>query len=251
MGDETQGERRLSQDTVLQALGRSSKGYFSTPADGNCAPLAIDQTILSQSTYRHAHSSLRSKLVLAKAQRQLPHSRRNIEMAFHNNNDLTRLLSDDFCVASLGRTPNGLCGNTGLPNDGTNWKIVASQYGKCFDPDGMGIRGGMWYDEPAIRATAVTLQRSIVVVPPTAPVYFYPKQLGTYRLQGTQQSFDASTEASIVCLDRNGPFIPEEAFSTDTIVICHNGSNHFWCTELSKNRPSKEQCPLPVYDLVL
>jgi hypothetical protein len=147
-----------------------------------------------------------------------------------------------------------------LRNDGNNWKIVASQYGKRYaQPDRKNERG-MWLDEPAVRALAIVLQRDILVVPSTAPIMYYPKQLRNYRMLGTNHTFDGSTEASIVCLDDTGEiFIPAIAFNSDTIVVCHNNSTtqgHFWCTQPVDQHDSMDwshyqrTCPLRVRTLV-
>lgn len=118
----------------------------------------------------------------------------------------------------------------------------------------------MWLDEPAVRALAIVLQCDIFVIPPIAPITYYPKQLGIYGVLGTTQTFDLSTEPSIGCLDTSGnTFIPDSIFNNDSVVICHNHSvkqGHFWCTQSIDNNATSDwiryklTCPLPVRTLV-
>lgn len=242
----------LSQDTVLKALGRVAYGYHSTPDDGNCAPLAIDQTVFCTTVYQRVCAQLRSRLALCAARRQLKTSRQRVEQIIRSNIHLQRLLPDERCAAILLRTPNGYGDVDNLPNNGENWKIIASQYGQIFGVNDKGKTIGMWYDEPAIRATAIALQKNIVVVPPTSPVYFYPKDIGPFRLEGTSQEFKTDQEPSIVCMTSNAsPFLPSQALLPDTIVICHNGSNHFWYTDLSTDEHPTAYVHLPVIDLLI
>ena len=133
----------------------------------------------------------------------------------------------------------------------SKFQIVTDLYAKPY------ANGGIWLDEPAVRALAVTSATNILVIPPNGAIFAYPKDLGIYHIVGTDCTFN-DFEASIYCVDHNSQyFMPSLAFDNDTIVICHNGSNHFWATKLSSERQHadwarlRSACPIPVHELAL
>lgn len=196
------------------------------------------------------------RITFADSQLLCPTLRQSISDAFHSDDlpDLRSLLTDQRCRQAL-EHPAAVVRSTRLmrnhPNK-SNFQLLTDMYAKPY------ANGGIWLDEPAIRALAVSSGTNIIVIPPDGPVYVYPKSLGIYHIVGTDRTFTSSTEASIYCIDHNNQdFLPSLAFDHTTIAICYNGSNHFWATQLSTKGESadwsilRSACPLPIYDLVL
>ena len=244
-----QGLTRSTQAPTLAWIGRTSRGPNATPGDGDCAVVAIQQSRL----YAEDLTQLDDD-VLAESQRLCPTTRQSIYDAFHSDDlqGLRALLPDHRCIQTLAHSASqGRGSRVRRQRNRSDFQKVTDLYAKPY------ANGGIWLDEPALRALAVTLGTNILVIPPCGAIYFYPKYLGIYHIVGTDHTYDSS-EASVYCVDHNNlDFVPSIAFDDATIVICYNGTNHFWCTELTsiKQPADWEQlqsaCPIPVHDLAL
>lgn len=96
---------------------------------------------------------------------------------------------------------------------------------------------------------------NIIVVPPQGSLNVYPCQPGDYYIVGTDFTYP-KIDPVITCIDYDArDFVPSFAFSNDTIILCHNGTNHFWSTAMSSTRSPEDwdrlrrACPLPVHDV--
>jgi hypothetical protein len=164
------------------------------------------------------------------------------------------MLPDDECERIARLTPYAHL-DWQLPDGGLNWREVARKLGS---PANGG--DGMWLNEQGLRALAIALQTHILVLPPAGTLSLYPKMPARH---GWAEDTRTRTDDPIQlqCAARHGlRFLPDVAFSRDTIVICYNGTNHFWCTALDPPlgqsvdeflRACRAACPLPVHHLVL
>ena len=249
------GGNVISQEQTLELLGRTTGGYFDTDPDGDCAVVASIQTKLYNAQAidgRQRNATAVKREALARC----AHVRRLIEQAFCNNTgDIQQLLPDRRCAAYLRDTVNAHVNET-LPDDGSNWRVLASLYGRNRRD------GGVWLNEPAIRALAIVLMSDIVVVSMAGPVTVFPKHGGLYHIVGTNQHYDTDTDANYFCSTRRGGvFIPATAFDPSTIVICHDSNglrqgSHFWCTRFTADVKNvgdlallRTTCSLPVKDV--
>jgi hypothetical protein len=253
---ETTGTPRLAQTDVLTWLGRASCGYSSTEPDGECAVVAPEQTRLMSDAV--ADGVLMSvEAARERAERSCDLLRRHIRDQFfastYDGTVLRSFLTDERCTAALNHPANAHVDRTSLPGRGNNWRAFAELYAR------QRRRGGIWLDEPALRAYAVHLGRDIVVVSRSGAIVVYPRHLLVYHLVGTDRTYDLS-EPSIVCVDtEHRDYIPGLAFDPTTIVICYNGKDHFWCSELTAAGRAQNSaahwaalraaCPVPVHDL--
>ena len=232
-----------TSDSVLSSIGRVSCGYHSTKPDGECGVTSVLQTLLL-TQFDLVGEPITVESAFAQADAAGPQARQRIEAAFNSNDrtgDRLRQLLPDAKVADyLQHHYNSHVSNIKLPDGGMNWKVMASLYGKPRMDD------GIWLNEVALRAYAVLLKRNILVVPTSGCIFFYPKETGTYLRPDTGRVERTDLYPCIYCVG----FIPECAFSPDTIVICHNMENHFWCTRMSPSSPDwnhlKFVSPLPI-----
>lgn len=179
--------------------------------------------------------------------------RRLLQQVFVNNVEgIQSFLPDSRCTQYLRDTINAHVRVT-LPGGGDNWRVIAELYGKTRR------NGGIWLNEPAIRALAIVLQADIVVISMVGPVIVYPKSGGFYQIAGSTNRIDITTDTSYFCRSRTDAlFLPATIFNPTTIVICHDANgltrgSHFWCTQFNVTINTeadlarlRDVCPVPV-----
>lgn len=84
---------------MLEWMGRVTRVSTSTPGDGDCGPVAFQQTRqyyqeTSQRQHRHAD-------ILASSQSLCATTRRKIHDAFYTNSSLRTFLTDEKCADAL------------------------------------------------------------------------------------------------------------------------------------------------------
>lgn len=94
-----QGNARPTRRNFLAWIGRVARTSESTPGDGDCAAVAVQQTRLYN--LEAANPTQSHKDILADSQRLCTQTRQSIHDEFHSNDCLRSFLSDDICASAL------------------------------------------------------------------------------------------------------------------------------------------------------
>jgi hypothetical protein len=233
----TAGEKEIDREGYLVLLQRYSLLESATRAEGDCCPLAVLQSAFMADN----DATLEMAQAYANDER-CQKLRRDVEETIIKYRVFRNFLTDGTCRDIVRASSSYSLG--ALPDNGENWKLVARGYGT------MARDGGLWFDEIAIRAMAVYLQRSITVVPPTSSLLFYPKQLRFNRgddmefflvdkdkdgnnIRGSRRALNC--RMNILCYDMftESSFIPAEVKEDFNAVVINYSptSKHYWCTQ--------------------
>ena len=242
----------MRQHPLVTALGRHNFAPGDTPADGDCAPLAVLQT-------KHMAAGMTFLDAKAKAQRQMPKLRRQVARLLR----MDAAMATYFALTHEGK-PFELVRNLGLREVTVSTAAQLAKYlgrtcekgARLGDMGGGQVSrgparpdarprpaprpaGGCWFGEVGMRAMAIVLRTPIIVVTALAgdaqdlSTVVYPADGDPHRLVNPSDPRSARRRAcqgtAYRTQQRTFKTAADVAFDARALVVMFT-PNHYYCT---------------------
>ena len=92
--------------------------------------------------------------------------------------------------------------------------------------------GGIWGGDLELRALALKLSRSIIVIAPKQVCYYPWDQPVTTARPGKEGAFPwiGFSDGGSSIQKKGNYDLPDDAFDSSSIILMYNGTDHFWAT---------------------
>jgi len=230
------------EDRLFKVINRVHNGPSSTFGDGDCGVHSVLQSLIVGS--QDPDLKIGSEAAKRYAERNVGNLRKRVSKNIANSLDLRSHFTDENMDEMLRNDDTRHRCSVLISEHGKSWKVFVFLLGFRYKTI------GIWFNFIAMRCTAITLDRDIVVIDVRAhqSMTVYPRRFGAYHIPGVR--IYGSEVVSIYCSDKEGEFIPRFAFHHDTLVLAYNGGTHFWYSKLADSTNKDMMLSARVVDLI-